>query len=208
MTTQTPADIDAYISGRAPEIQPFLTQLRQAILQAAPEAGEKISWGMATFTLHGNLVHFSAEKKHAGFHPGPSAIEAFAQELAPWRTSKGTVRFPYDAPLPLELIGRIVRYRVAEQLRLHEEKMSGKRTERVLRPRYDMPEDVKNALKERKLTGQYEERPPYQRNDYIGWIGCAKRAETRSKRLNQMLDELAAGNVYMGMAYTPKKAGK
>ncbi len=98
-----------------------------------------------------------------------------------------------------------MKFRAAEQLRLNEEKLSGKKTERVLRPRYPMPEDVLAALKERRLTGAYEARPPYQRNDYIGWISRAKRAETRSKRLNQMLEELDAGDLYMGMAYSPKK---
>jgi len=69
------------------------------------------------------------------------------------------------------------------------------------RPIYPMPEDVARALRESGLTPQYEARPPYQRNDYIGWITRAKREETRRKRLNQMLEELRAGDSYMGMAY-------
>lgn len=114
----TATTIDAYISQYPPEVQARMRALRAAILEAAPEAGEKISWGMATFVLHGNLVHFSGAKKHIGFHPGPSAIEAFQAALAGYRTSKGTVQFPYDKPIPLALVGSMVRFRAAEQAAL------------------------------------------------------------------------------------------
>lgn len=72
------------------------------------------------------------------------------------------------------------------------------------RPRYPMPPDVEAALLERGLMAAYQSRPPYQQNDYIGWITRAKRPETRDKRLAQMLDELAGGDRYMNMAYRPK----
>lgn len=111
----TAVTIDEYILQYPPEVQERMNALRAAIREAAPAAGEKISWGMATFTLHGNLVHFAGEKKHIGFHPAPSAIEAFAKELAEYHTSKGTVQFPYEKPLPLKVIDKIVRFRVAEQ---------------------------------------------------------------------------------------------
>lgn len=107
--------IDEYILQYPPEVQAMMNPLRDTIREAAPTASEKISWGMATFTLYGNLVHFAGEKKHIGFHPTPTAIEAFQRELAGYHTSKGTVQFPYEKPLPLELIGRMVRFRVAEQ---------------------------------------------------------------------------------------------
>lgn len=81
---------------------------------------------MATFVLHGNLVHFAGEKKHIGFHPTPSAIEAFSAELTEYHCSKGTVRFPYDKPLPLELISKMVQFRVAEQVALETAKNSPK----------------------------------------------------------------------------------
>ena len=204
MEHERPMTIDEYISGCAQEIQPFLRELYRAIREAAPEAGEKISWGMATFTFHGNLVHFSAETKHAGFHPAPSAIEAFREELVSYACSKGTVRLPYDQPLPLDLIRRMVSFRVEEQEALAEAKKAGAKGTRELRPRYPMPEDVTEALRREDLTGRYEARPPYQRNDYIGWITQAKRPETREKRLRQMLDELHAGNAYMGMPYSMK----
>nr|WP_278309138.1 YdeI/OmpD-associated family protein [Marasmitruncus massiliensis] len=74
-----------------------------------------------------------------------------------------------------------------------------------MRPRYPIPDDVAKALQREGLTGQYEARPPYQRNDYIGWITQAKRTQTREKRIRQMLDELRSGDIYMGMAYSAKK---
>lgn len=198
----TPETIDEYISHCPPEVQPKLCELRCAIVKAAPMAVEKISWGMATFSLHGNLVHFSAEKRHIGFHPAPSAIEAFAEELKAYVCSKGTVRFPYDRPLPLELVARMVNFRVQEQERLAAEKQSGKKAlPPPLRPRLEMPADVSEALEREGLQSAYDARPPYQRNDYIGWITRAKQAATREKRLSQMLFELESGDIYMGRAY-------
>ena len=70
------------------------------------------------------------------------------------------------------------------------------------RPRYPMPDYIRGALESRGLTEAYRARPPYQRNDYIGWITRAKREETRQKRINQMLDELEKGDVYMKMDWT------
>lgn len=110
--------IDEYILQFSPDIKERLNTLRIAIRETAPEAVEKISWGMATFVLHGNLVHFAAQKNHIGFYPAPSAIEMFAAELAEYRGSKGAVQFPYTKPLPLELIRRIVQFRVEEQMTL------------------------------------------------------------------------------------------
>ena len=73
------------------------------------------------------------------------------------------------------------------------------------RPLHSMPEFVREVLLQRGLMEAYQERPPYQRNDYLGWIARAKREETREKRLAQMLDELAGGDRYMGMAYRPSR---
>lgn len=114
----TAKTIDEYISSRPEEIRPMLRQMRQLIREAAPDAGEKISWGMATFTLYGNLVHFAAETRHMGFHPGPSAIEAFKSEFGDYKYSKGTVQFPYGKALPADLIQRMVQFRVREQTAL------------------------------------------------------------------------------------------
>ena len=205
MKQPTFVTIDEYIAACPTELQPKLNELRQAIQKAAPQATEKISWGMATFDYHGNLVHFSAQKAHIGFHPAPSAIVAFTEELVGYTCSKGTVQLPNSQPLPLALIERMVAFRVAEQNLLAAEKQVGKKAPpRELRPRYEMPLDVAEALSHEGLQLAYEARPPYQRNDYIGWITRAKQPATREKRLRQMLDELASGEAYMGQAYHAK----
>ncbi|KWX71254.1 iron chaperone [Paenibacillus jilunlii] len=106
--------IDDYISQAPLEIREKLEAVRKVIHEAAPEAQEKISYQMPTFFLHGNLVHFAAFKKHIGFYPAPSGIEAFREELAQYKGAKGSVQFPLDKPLPLDLISRIVKFRAAE----------------------------------------------------------------------------------------------
>lgn len=106
--------IDQYISTFPKETQTRLTQMRQTIQKAAPEAKEKISYQIPTFTLHSNLVHFAAFEHHIGFYPTPGAIEAFKKDLSGYKQAKGSVQFPIDKPLPLELISKIVKYRVKE----------------------------------------------------------------------------------------------
>ncbi len=106
--------IDDYIRSFPIEIQNNLIKLRAIIHKAAPEAIEKISYGMPTFYLNGNLVHFAAYKKHIGFYPTSSGIAEFTGELKGYKTSKGTVQFPINQPLPMELIKKIVKFRVNE----------------------------------------------------------------------------------------------
>lgn len=106
--------IDAYIATFSDEIQRKLQELREVIRAAAPEATEKISYQMPTFYLNGNLVHFAAFKQHIGFYPTPSGTEHFQKELSPYKTSKGTVRFPLDQPIPFDLVTKMVNFRVAE----------------------------------------------------------------------------------------------
>ncbi len=106
--------IDEYIAAFPEETQKILGALRAVIKAAVPEAKEKISYQMPTFDLNGNLVHFAAFKNHIGFYPTPSGIEAFKQELSGYAGAKGSVQFPIHQPLPLDLIRRIVEYRVAE----------------------------------------------------------------------------------------------
>jgi uncharacterized protein YdhG (YjbR/CyaY superfamily) len=114
--------IDEYIAGFPADIQIKLKELQATIHTAAPEAVEKISYQMPTFFLKGNLVHFAAFKNHIGFYPAPTGIEAFREDLATYKGSKGAIQFPLDQPLPLELVGRITKYRVVENLRKAEEK--------------------------------------------------------------------------------------
>lgn len=108
--------IDEYIAQFPQDIQRILQELRVTIRAAAPDASEKISYQMPTFFLNGNLVHFAAQRKHIGFYPVPSGIAAFQQELTAYKSSKGAVQFPIDQPLPLDLVRRIVEFRVAENL--------------------------------------------------------------------------------------------
>lgn len=119
--------IDHYISTFPPDIQETLESIRQVIREAAPEATEKISYQMPTFAQHGNVVHFAAFKFHIGFYPTPSGIVEFKQELAPYIAGKGTIQFPLGKPMPYELITKIVKFRVAENIAKAERKSSKKK---------------------------------------------------------------------------------
>lgn len=119
--------IDQYIATFPAEIQTILQEVRKTIHAAAPEAQEKISYQMPTFFLKGNLVHFAAFKNHIGFYPAPQGIEAFKEELSAYKGAKGSVQFPIDQPMPLDLIRRIVEFRVAENLRNAEVKSRRKK---------------------------------------------------------------------------------
>lgn len=110
----SPATIDEYIAQFPQDLQEILNRIRAIIREEAPQAREKISYQMPTFYLNGNLVHFAAHKRHIGFYPAPSGIEAFQDDLAAYKWAKGSVQFPLDQPIPYELIRRIVRYRVGE----------------------------------------------------------------------------------------------
>ena len=114
--TNKPATIDEYISLYPADIQQKLQTIRDTIRKAAPAAEEAISYGMPTFKLNGNLVHFAAFKEHLGFYPTASGIEAFSKELSIYDGSKGTVRLPLDAKLPLDLIRKIVKFRVEKNI--------------------------------------------------------------------------------------------
>ena len=116
------SSIDAYIASFPEETQALLEAMRATIRAAAPEAEEKISYQMPTFFLKGNLAHFAAFKHHIGFYPAPRGIEEFKEELSIYKGAKGSVQFPLDQPLPLDLVARIVRCRVAENLAAAEAK--------------------------------------------------------------------------------------
>lgn len=108
--------IDEYIAGFPEEIQKILEEIRATVKAAAPEAEETINYQIPTFTLKGNLVHFAAFKKHIGFYPTPSGMEKFKKELSVYAGAKGSVQFPLDKPIPYGLIGKIVKFRVKENL--------------------------------------------------------------------------------------------
>ena len=110
-------NIDEFITDFPEDIQKKLQTIRHTIRQAAPEADESTNYGMPTFKFHCNLVHFSAYKTHIGFYPDASGVAEFKKELTPFHTAKGTVQFPLDKPLPLELISDMVIFRMEENLR-------------------------------------------------------------------------------------------
>ena len=114
MDMKTYPSIKAYIKAQSKDVQGKLEDMYAITSAAAPKACEAIKYGMPTLVGRGNLVHFAAMKGHLGFYPTPSAINTFASELAPYSTSKGCVRFPYDKPLPKTLITKMVKFRVKE----------------------------------------------------------------------------------------------
>ena len=115
--------VDAYISDCSPEVQEKLREMRQIIRGALPEGVvERISWGMPTYDLHGNLVHFAAHKGHVGFYPGADGIEAFKDRFEGRKYSKGAVQLPLSQPLPKALIQEIVAFRVKQNQAAYEAK--------------------------------------------------------------------------------------
>jgi len=111
------SSINEYIATFPKEFQGKLEELRQVIKEAAPQAKEAISYQMPAFKLNGNLVWFAAYKNHIGFYPTALGIEKFRDKLSAYETSKGTVKFPLNEPLPIDLIKDIVRFRVKENLK-------------------------------------------------------------------------------------------
>ena len=108
--------IDEYISSFPKNVQDILQQLRQTIRDSAPNSSESISYQIPTYKLNGSLVHFAAYKNHVGFYPTPSGINEFREELSDYEIAKGSVKFPLNKPLPINLIREIVKFRVTENL--------------------------------------------------------------------------------------------
>ncbi len=106
--------IRAYIATFPSSVQMLLKKMRSAISEAAPEAEEAIRYGMPTFRLNGNLVHFAAFKDHVSLFPGSGTIRAFQKDLVKFQTSKGTIQFPYGMPIPFVLVKKMVRFRVRQ----------------------------------------------------------------------------------------------
>lgn len=116
MKQTTAQNIDDYIAGCPDHVQEILQKIRMTIQEAAPEAKEVISYQMPAFNLKGNLVYFAAWKKHIGFYPPVSGDEELLKDAAIYAGEKGNLQFPLDQPMPLELITRIVKQRIKENL--------------------------------------------------------------------------------------------
>jgi uncharacterized protein YdhG (YjbR/CyaY superfamily) len=126
-TNQTaPKNIDEYIAGFPNDVRGILEKIRMTIRKAAPDAEETIKYQIPTFTLKGNLVHFAAYKKHIGFYPAPTGNEKFKNELSVYKGAKGSVKFPLDKPIPFDLISKIVKFRIRENLERAEAKQKKK----------------------------------------------------------------------------------
>lgn len=114
MPDKKPKTVDEYIAAFPAETQVVLQQVRQAVKHAAPNADEAISYGMPAYKQQGALVYFAAFKNHIGFYATPTGHKNFAQALSVYKQGKGSVQFPINQPMPLKLIERIVKFRVAE----------------------------------------------------------------------------------------------
>ncbi len=112
-----PATIDEYVSQFPEDVQRILGKIRAVIREAAPGATEKISYQMPAFYLKGTVAWFGVHRHHIGFYPTASGIEAFKEELSAYKSAKGSVQFPLDKPMPYDLIGKIVKFKVAENLK-------------------------------------------------------------------------------------------
>jgi uncharacterized protein YdhG (YjbR/CyaY superfamily) len=115
-TQSKPTTIDEYIAQFPEDVQQILQKVRAVIKEAAPGATEKISYQMPAYYLNGYLVYFAAWKTHIGFYPAGAGIETFDNEIAAYKRSKGAVQFPLDKPIPYDLISRITKFRVEQNL--------------------------------------------------------------------------------------------
>ena len=116
MDTKKPANIDEYIGAFPNDVQEILEKIRATIQKAAPDANEKISYSMPAFEQNGIVVYFAAFKNHIGLYALPSGHETFREELSKYKSGKGSVQFPLDQPIPFDLIAKIVKFRVKENL--------------------------------------------------------------------------------------------
>lgn len=127
MKTAIAGSVKEYVAGFPKETQTVLNEVRSAITKAAPDAEEKISYGMPAYHLHGKpLVYFGGYEKHVGFYATPTGHEAFEKELSVYKQGKGSVQFPLDKPMPISLITKIVKFRAKENLEKVKSKKSNK----------------------------------------------------------------------------------
>ncbi len=114
--------IDQYIATQPTDVATILEKVRTTIRKVAPEAEETIGYGIPTFKLNGNLVHIAGYKNHIGFYPGATGVEAFTSEIKSYKTSKGTIQFQLNEPIPYDLIAKITTFRVQQNLQKKKKK--------------------------------------------------------------------------------------
>ena len=106
--------VPEYIDNQPENTKSHLIKIRKAILNAAPNAIEIISYGMPAYKVHTVLVYFAANKNHIGFYPTATPIEVFEKELKLYKTSKGAIQFPLNKEIPIKLVEKIVQFRINE----------------------------------------------------------------------------------------------
>ena len=114
MNMVSTTDVDGYIATFPTDVQELLNKVRATIKKAAPKAEEVIKYGIPTYVLNGNLIHFGGFKNHIGVYPTPSGIEEFKKELSAYTGSKGAIQFPLNKPFPYSLLTKIVKYRISQ----------------------------------------------------------------------------------------------
>lgn len=145
MPDKKPSTVDEYIAAFPADMQKLLQQMRQTIRKVVPDAEEVIGYGIPTYKLNGNLVHFGGFKNHVGFYPAPHGLQAFADELSKYKGAKGSVQFPKDEPLPIDLIKRIVEYRVQQNMEVKPAKKAATK-KAAAKPATKQEEDFRSAL--------------------------------------------------------------
>src|SRR5688500_7337684 len=110
MKSPTASNVDEYISGYPADVRIVLEDIRRTVREAVPEAEETIRYGMPTYLLNGHLVYFAGYARHVGFYPAPRNHPTFEEELAPYASGRGTLKFPLNRPVPLDLIRRLTLY--------------------------------------------------------------------------------------------------
>ena len=202
------ARIDEYINNAQPFAQPILAHLRELIHKALPDVQETIKWGSPSFDYKGGICMISGFKEHCTFGFFKESLMPDLQKylkdhvidkssaMGSWGRIQDLSNLPPDE--------KIISW-VKEAALLNEKGLKVKRSAPETRKKNPMPEFVRRKLESNNVMDAYNSRPPYQQNDYVGWISEAKQEETRQKRLEQMIDELKKGNVYMKMKWSGGK---
>ena len=178
-------EIDIYIQNFPEDVQEMLSAIRNIVQELAPQATERICMRMPTFDLDGRwLVHYAAYAKHIGFYPQPDGIAAFEDKLKMYKTSKGAVQFPLDAPLPLELIREIVAYKIEHHYKKEVTDMDkSEKSKEII-----VPAELSSVLEnDAEASAFFDSLTDGYKRGYCDWVGGAKQEATRHTRAGKAL---------------------
>ena len=179
-------NIDEYHGMQPDSIRQLLDTIRHTIKQAAPNAEETISYGMPAFKENKVLIYYAVNKNHIGIYPGSNAIVYFKKELEKYSTSKGAIQISLAKPIPVGLIKKLVKFRIAEDAKKNNGLLPG--------IYHELTADIKKAIKLNKaIIDKWNNLTPIQRNEWICWITIVKKAETRREHIQRMMEELQDG---------------